>query len=52
MKQPLLFDITCKIYDTKSNYLNDTDGTILPTINDFFNITIFNRGDHIKQQTE
>ena len=52
IQTPFKFDITCKIYANKAAYDSNTDATILPEINDFFNITIFNRGDHIKQKHE
>jgi hypothetical protein len=47
MEQPIHFDLICKIYDDKSKYIAN-DGTTLPTINDFFNIKIYNRGDQIQ----
>lgn len=48
IQSPILVDITCKIYNNKNDYeLNQN--SVNEIINDFFNITIYNRGDHIKQ---
>jgi len=52
MVSPIYFNTTYKIYDTKEDYENDTDATVVGTYQDFIELTLLNRGDHISVSSD